>query len=93
MREFVSTYIYKDKNSDQLIKDEHIIFISPFQIRKILISLYLYRLHIYISKQLLIILYYGEEIQIREPGCYILLNNKTENGYKLAFTNFKKIIT
>ena len=42
MREFVSTYIYKDKNSDQLIKDEHIIFISPFQIRKILISIYLY---------------------------------------------------
>ena len=59
-------------------------------------------LHLYIDctfiypkdfKQLLVILQYDEEIKKRAPGCYILLNNKTENGYKLAFTNFKKIVT
>ena len=90
-------YIYKAKNSDQLIKHELIIFISPFPIRKILISLYLYIDYIFIYpkdfKQLLVILYYNEEIQKRTPGSNILLNNKKENGYKLAFTNFKKIIT
>jgi len=97
MRDFTSTYIYKTKNSEQLIKHEHIIFISPFQIRKILSSLHLYIDCTFIYpkdfKQLLVILYYDEEIEKRAPGCYILLNNKTENGYKLALTNFKKIVT
>ena len=97
MRDFVSTYIYKKNDSNQLIKHEHIIFISPFQIRKIISASHLYFdcTFIYPNEfsQLLIILYYDEEINMRSPGAYILLNNKTENGYYLALSNLKKILT
>ena len=71
MRDFISTYIYKNKESNQLIKHEHIIFISPLQIRKIISSFHLYFDCTFI--------YTDEEINMRAPGGYILLNNKTEN--------------
>ena len=33
-----------------------------------------------------------KEIQKREPGCFKLINNKSEKSYKLALSSFKIII-
>ena len=35
MREYLSKYIYKNNYSEEQIQHEHIIFMSPFQIRRI----------------------------------------------------------
>ena len=97
MCEFLIKSIYKNNNSDKQIQHEHIIFISPFQIRKIIKTPHLYIDCTFIYPQdfcqLIVILYYDIDIQKRSPGCYILINNKTENGYKLSFKSFKNIIT
>ena len=43
--------------------------------------------------QLIIALYYDNEIQKRTPGCYILLNNKKEQSYIYLFKALIIIIT
>ena len=97
MREYLSKYIYKNNYSEEQIQHEHIIFMSPFQIRRIAKSKHLYFdcTFVYPKEfmQLIVILYFDDDIQKRAPGCYILINNKTENGYKNAFKSFKEIIT
>jgi len=97
MREYLSKYIYKNINSEEQIQHEHIIFMSPFQIRRMAKSKHLYFDCTFVYpkdfSQLIIILYFDDDIQKRAPGCYILINNKTENGYKMAFKSFKEIIT
>ena len=42
MREYLSKYIYKNNYSEEQILHEHIIFMSPFQIRRIAKSKHLY---------------------------------------------------
>ena len=43
--------------------------------------------------QLLVVLYYDNEINKKCPGAYILLNNKYESSYYKALLNFKNILT
>ena len=82
MWEYLSKSIYKNNNNDIQIQHEHIIFISPFQIRKIIKTPHLYIDCTFINPQdfyqLIVILYYDIDIQKRSPGCYILINSKTE---------------
>ena len=42
---------------------------------------------------MIIILYHDDELNIRAPGCYILLNNKSEISYTKVFKKFRKIIS
>ena len=93
MREYLSKYIYKNNYSDEQIQPEHIIFIS-LQIRRIAKSKHLYFECTFVYpkefSQLIIILYLDDDIQKRTPGCSILLNDKTENGYKIVLKVLKK---
>ena len=43
--------------------------------------------------QVLIILYYNHKLNKKFPGCYIIINNKSEIGYINAFNDFKNILT
>ena len=69
MREYLSKYIYKSTNSDEQIQHEHIIFISPFQIRRISKSEHLYFDCTFVYPkdfcQLIFILYFDADIQKR----------------------------
>ena len=96
MREFKHTYLYNN-DGNKIINHEHIIYISPFQIKKILTAPHLYFDCTFIYPKdfirLLIVLYFDNDIKKRAPGCYILLNNKSEKGYICALQSFKNIIT
>ena len=96
LRDYTYTYYYDDKGK-KLKKHEHFIFISNFQIRKICTSKHLYIDGTFIKPkgftELIIILYHDEELNIRAPGCYILLNNKSEIVYTKVFKKFRKIIS
>ena len=72
------------------------IFTSPFQINKIINPhLYFDGTFVFPSgfMQMIIILYYDNEIKKRAPGAYILLNNKKEKSYIKVLINLKSIIT
>ena len=73
------------------------IFTSPFQINKIINPPHLYFDWTFISPlgfiQMIIILYYDNQIKKRAPGAYILLNNKKELSYIKVLRTLKNIIT
>ena len=41
--------------------------------------------------EIIVILYYDKELLKRAPGCFILINNKSETSYLFTFNNFKRI--
>ena len=43
--------------------------------------------------QLIVLLYFDENIKKRYPGCFLLINNKSETGYSLLFNNLYNILT
>ncbi len=96
LRDYAYTYYYDDKGK-KLKNHEHFIFICNIQIRKIRMSKHLYIDDTFIKPKgftkLLIILYHDDELKIRAPGCYILINNKSEFGYIKVFKKFRKIIS
>ena len=96
LRDYLNTYLY-DKSGKKLYNHEHAIFISPFQLNKIINSPHLYfdGTFVYPSdfKQMIIILYYDTAINKKSPAAYILLINKNETSYLLTFKALKKIIT
>ena len=96
MRDYCNTYIYEN-NGKKIHNHEHIIFISDFQINKIIESPHLYfdGTFVYPKEfaQMIIVLYYDTLINKRALGAFILLNNKKENSYLIIFQSFKHIIT
>ena len=96
LRDYSFKYIYNDSGK-KLIAHEHVIYISDFFIKKLRDAPHYYidGTFIYPSgfNQLLVVLYYDENKNKRYPGTFILINNKTEVGYKEAFKSFKSIIT
>ena len=81
----------------KLYNHENIIFISDFQVNKILETPHLYFdktfAHPNEFEQLLVVLYYDTTINKRSPGAFILLNNKRENSYIRVFQYFIYLIT
>ena len=43
-------------------------------------------------KQLIIIMFFVDSSKRKIPGCYILINNKTQNGYLKVFQNLKELL-
>lgn len=43
--------------------------------------------------QLIVIMYYDTNANKKIPGCYILINNKSKQGYLKAFSAFKRLLT
>ena len=95
LRDYCITYFYKP-NGNSLYIYEHVIYISPFHINKIINSSHQYFDGTYIFSsdfsQILIVLYYDKETNKKLPATYILFNNKYEKSYIKVFTEFKNII-
>ena len=96
LRDYSNCYLY-DNSGKKLYNHEHMIFMSPFQVNKIINSPHLYFDGTFVFPpgfmQMLIILYYDNEINKRAPGAYILLNNKKEKSYIQVLRQFKSIIS
>ena len=96
LRDYCNTYIY-ETSGNKIYNHEHAIFISPFQLHKLINSPHLYfdGTFVYPAEfsQLLVVLYLDKEINKKAPGAYILLNNKREQSYYKVLKNFKHIIT
>ena len=74
LRDYTYTYYYDDKGK-KLKNHEHFIFISNFQITKILTSKHLYIDGTFLKPkgftELIIILYHDDEFNVRARGCFI----------------------
>ena len=96
LRDYSNCFLY-DNSEKKLYNHERMIFTSPFQINKIINSPHLYFVGTFVFPpgfmQMIIILYYDNEIKKRAPDAYILLNNKKEKSYIKVLRNFKSIIT
>ena len=96
LRDYTYKIIYNDK-SDKYIEHEHIIFLSNFFLKKMQNSKHFYIDGTFIFpsdfSQLIVILYYENNINKRNPGAFLLINNKTEAGYSLLFNNLYNILT
>ena len=96
LRDYSNCFLY-DNSGKKLYNHERMIFTSPFQINKIINSPHLYFVGTFVFPpdfiQMIIILYYDNEIKKRAPDAYILLNNKKEKSYIKVLRNVKSIIT
>ena len=97
---FLRDYTYKtiySKDGKSIINHEHVIYISDFYIKKLRESKHFYIDGTFVNpkgfKQLIVILYYEQNLERRFPGVFALINNKTENEYKNLFKSINEIIT
>ena len=97
---FLRDYTYKtiySKDGNSIINHEHVIYVSDFYIKKLRESKHFYIDGTFVYpkgfKQLIVILYYDQNLEKRYPGVFALINNKTENGYKNLFKSIFEIIT
>ena len=96
MRDYTLTMIYNKNNKSQF-QQEHANYISDYFIEKLSSSPHYYIDGTFIFpkdfKQLIVILYYDEELRKRFPDLYALINNKKEEGYYLLFKKIYDILT
>ena len=79
------------------MEHEHIIYISNFLIKKLQEAIHYYIDGTFIFpkpfKQLIVIQYLDIKNNKRFPGCFMLINIKTQSDYTLLFSNLYKILT
>ena len=96
LKDVCNSYIYKSNGKD-MFWHKHIIWCSNFFINRMKSTMHLYIDGTFITtkdyKQLIIIMFFDDSSKRKIPGCYILINNKTQNGYLKVFSEFKRIIT
>ena len=96
LREVLYTYIYP-KSINKPFLHRHIIWCSPFFIKKLQLTHHIYLDRTFIHpnnfKQLLVVLIYDEGTKSRYPAAYILLNSKLLQSYLISLNSLKNIIT
>ena len=96
LRDYTLKLIYNEKGN-KLIMHEHAIFLSNYFLKCLQLSSHYYIDGTYIFpkdfNQLLVIQFIHNQYNIRIPGCFILINNKTEAGYKYMFKILYNILT
>jgi len=95
-QDYSNCFLY-DNSGKKLYNHKHMILMSPFHINKIINSPHLYFNGTIVYSpgfmQMIIILYYDNEIKKRTPGAYKLLNNKKEKSYFKVLKEIKSIIS
>ena len=96
MRDYSLTMLYNKTKKSQF-QHEHIIYVSDYFIKKLGFSCHFYIDGTFIFpkdfRQLIVILYYDENVKKRFPGLYALINNKKEEGYYFLFKKIYDILT
>ena len=97
---FLQNYCYTilyDNNKKKFFEHKHFIYMSDFFINRLKNAKHFYIDGTFVIPndfmQVIIILYYDEELNKKYPGAYLGLNNKSEISYIKAFLEFKNILT
>ena len=87
-----TNYWYQKKK--KIIENKSFIFFTDFDIKRIIASEHLLIDGSFIYPknymQTIIIMYYDVIIEKMLPGIFIIINNKTEEGYKVSITYIKE---
>lgn len=96
LRDYTLKLIYNEKGN-KLIMHKHAIFLSNYFLKCLQLTNHYYIDGTYVYpnefKQLIVIQFLHHQYNIRIPGCFILINNKTEVGYKYMLNILFNILT